>query len=252
MDPSQSFSSDSTMVASKTFELLLDQIKSSNLNFQLQLSPFSAIISLKKTLVKDKFGSPLMPQTSSNSTEIAALTKKNLHLENVVKSLKSDFEISVIECEKSFKTIAKLEKELEEFRVRNVEIKKETFNQELLENTKHMESLSTYVKKIEKENETLLNHIDENKLVIADLEASTKTQKSISSRLNREMSETKANYQKEKVEATKNHKTEIKSGKRSLGQERKEKIRIERKLEALEKESEVKLNDENLPRNKSN
>ena len=225
MNPSQNSCSDPTMVASNTFEFLLDQIKSSNLNFQLQLSPFSAIISLKKTLVKDKFGSPLLPQTSSilldnSMSEIAALTKKNLHLESVVKSLKSDYEISVLDCENSHKTIAQLEKEIEQVRMSNVEIKKETFNHELFENT-HIESLSTCIKDLEKEKEALLNYIDVKKLDIADLEASNNTQKSISNRLNREISEVKANYQKEKREAAKIHKAEVKSWKRALGQERK-------------------------------
>ena len=44
------------MAASKAFNKILDCVKSSNLNFCLQLSPFSANISLKKTLVKDKAG----------------------------------------------------------------------------------------------------------------------------------------------------------------------------------------------------
>jgi hypothetical protein len=33
-----------TMVASRTFDSILQQIQSSNLNFQLQISPFSAIL----------------------------------------------------------------------------------------------------------------------------------------------------------------------------------------------------------------
>ena len=43
------------------FYKILDQIKSSNLNFQLSLSPFSAQISLKKSLVKDRSGNCLLP-----------------------------------------------------------------------------------------------------------------------------------------------------------------------------------------------
>ena len=49
------------MLASTMFYKILDQIKSSNLNFQLSLSPFSAQISLKKSLVKDRSGSFLLP-----------------------------------------------------------------------------------------------------------------------------------------------------------------------------------------------
>ena len=49
------------MMAEKTFSNIIQQVQSSNLNFQLQLSPFSVMISLKKTLVKDKFGNIVKP-----------------------------------------------------------------------------------------------------------------------------------------------------------------------------------------------
>ena len=51
------------MLASTTFYEILDQIKSSNLNFQLSLSPFSAQISLRKSLVKDRSGRFLLPSS---------------------------------------------------------------------------------------------------------------------------------------------------------------------------------------------
>ena len=57
----QCVNSDMNMFASKTFDNILNSIKDSNLNFHLQLSPFSAIISLKKSLVCDKLGTPLLP-----------------------------------------------------------------------------------------------------------------------------------------------------------------------------------------------
>ena len=49
------------MIAEKTFSNIIQQVQSSNLNFQLKLSPFSAMISLKKTLVKDKLGNIIKP-----------------------------------------------------------------------------------------------------------------------------------------------------------------------------------------------
>ena len=51
-----------TMAASKAFDQILEYVKSSNLNFCLQLSPFSANISIKKTLTKDKSGVHLNPR----------------------------------------------------------------------------------------------------------------------------------------------------------------------------------------------
>ena len=50
-----------TMLASATFDNIIKQILSSNLNFQIQISPFSANISLKKTPIKDKLGAPMNP-----------------------------------------------------------------------------------------------------------------------------------------------------------------------------------------------
>ena len=50
------------MLASQTFDDILNSVQRSNLNFQIQVSPFSAYISLKKSLVKDKSGSLLPPQ----------------------------------------------------------------------------------------------------------------------------------------------------------------------------------------------
>ena len=50
-----------TMLAAKTFTEVLDGIHKSNLNFQLHVSPFTAKISLKKSLVKDRTGSFLLP-----------------------------------------------------------------------------------------------------------------------------------------------------------------------------------------------
>ena len=49
------------MAALKTLEAVLTHVKSSNLNFHLQQSPFSAIISIKASFVKDKAGVSLFP-----------------------------------------------------------------------------------------------------------------------------------------------------------------------------------------------
>jgi len=53
-----------TMLASRAFDKILQEIQSSNLNFQLQMSPFSAQISIKKSLVKDRRGFTHHPQST--------------------------------------------------------------------------------------------------------------------------------------------------------------------------------------------
>ena len=50
-----------TMMASQKFYSILQEIQLSHLNFQLQLSPFSAVISLKKSFVREKDGSVRVP-----------------------------------------------------------------------------------------------------------------------------------------------------------------------------------------------
>ena len=71
----QLINSDEKMAASLTFQHILTQIQDSNLNFQLQVSPFAAVISLKKSFVKDKSGVPLprMRHLSDTSSKIEAL-----------------------------------------------------------------------------------------------------------------------------------------------------------------------------------
>ena len=53
----QTVNSDDTMAASKMFDGILSQIQL--LNFRLQVFPFSAIMSLKKSLAENKSGAPL-------------------------------------------------------------------------------------------------------------------------------------------------------------------------------------------------
>ena len=74
-----------TMVAKRTFENILNHIQSSNLNFQLQISPFRANISLKKSLVRDKTGAPLSVSHTCTykAGDIAAVSAVNLKLENL-------------------------------------------------------------------------------------------------------------------------------------------------------------------------
>ena len=53
MNAQENSVSDMRMLASDTLETLLNQVKSSNLNFTLQQSPFSAIVSIKSSFVKE-------------------------------------------------------------------------------------------------------------------------------------------------------------------------------------------------------
>ena len=52
---------DATMAATLKFDAILSTVQSSNLNFQLKISPFSAVIHLKKSLIVNKLGIPQIP-----------------------------------------------------------------------------------------------------------------------------------------------------------------------------------------------
>ena len=53
--------SELTMIAEEKFNCIISEVQKSCLNYNVQLSPFSACISLKKSLVCDKSGSPIVP-----------------------------------------------------------------------------------------------------------------------------------------------------------------------------------------------
>ena len=80
------------MMAAETFENIIFQIQNSNLNFKLNLSPFAANISLKKSLVKNKSGIPLLPKANAVDDDIAILIEKNHRLENeLFRGVKNEF-----------------------------------------------------------------------------------------------------------------------------------------------------------------
>ena len=72
--------SDFTMIAVNSFNAIVSQVQNSGLNYQLQMSPFSAFISLKKSLVRDMSGCPILPAAviqNCNKTEtVSSLMKK--------------------------------------------------------------------------------------------------------------------------------------------------------------------------------
>lgn len=56
------FNSDVQKYAMSAFDDIICRVRRSNLNFQLQLSPFSAVISLKKSVVKNSEGVQIIPE----------------------------------------------------------------------------------------------------------------------------------------------------------------------------------------------
>ena len=97
-------------MAAKKFEDILNQIRSSSLNFHLKVTPFTAVIHLKKSITKDKTGNFLQQSTFANGTNndngVDELMTKNLALEQEISDLK-------ISCLKTSESLAEIEKKLE-------------------------------------------------------------------------------------------------------------------------------------------
>ena len=82
---------DFSSLASKNFEYVLKSVKESNLNFQIQLSPYSAFISLKKSFAKDKDGQPVVGASVCNTEAKTTLIEKNRLLQDELQSWKDSF-----------------------------------------------------------------------------------------------------------------------------------------------------------------
>ena len=125
-NPTESYGSDngnSTMEASASFETLLKHVES-QLNYKLELSPFSAVISLKKSFIKDKSGNVLQPILTNYSSiqvnQSSFLKTRILSLDNENEKLKADYTFAVNDCEEAHGAVAKLEREIERiFNVKN-------------------------------------------------------------------------------------------------------------------------------------
>ena len=168
------------------FDNIINDIRTSNLNFQLQISPYSAQISLKKSLIQEKSGylhstSTLKTPTPASKVQnsdfvIAELAAKNLQLEK-------DLTFAVEDGNNCRVKLKSLEHE--------IIIKKES------EDKSWMESLEHELKNLKNENEKLKDKIKEQKDEIVNLEKIVKTKADISSRLNRELCEVKNKNEEE-------------------------------------------------------
>ena len=90
-----------TMMASQKFYSILQEIQSSHLNFQLQLSPFSALISLKKSFVREKDGSvsfPLHLGDKVSEAEISDYKGRNEKLVMELDTLRCKYEDVFDDC----------------------------------------------------------------------------------------------------------------------------------------------------------
>ena len=55
--------------ANNAVDAIIQAVKKSHLNFYIQESPFSLLINIRKTFIKNKNGDPLMPPLSDTSDD---------------------------------------------------------------------------------------------------------------------------------------------------------------------------------------
>ena len=217
-----------TMVATRTFENILHHIQSSNLNFQLQLSPFAATISLTKSLVKYKTGAPLSLTSpcTYNAGDIAAVTAAKKKHENDLMSIKKKYENAV-------QKIDSLEAK--------ALVKTEALDEDDFKSKKNIQNLNAHIKQLVKEKEDCRRKIETQSVEIKDLEFSNKTKQAICDRLNKELSETKLRFSKDRTKISKEHKAEVKFWQKELGEETKIKIQLEKTIEDNENNNELRF-----------
>ena len=214
-----------TILAQKTFDKILEGIQLSNLNFQLQVSPFSAEISLKKSLVKDRHGVIRLPPLSEDQEyEISMLKDENQNLKKTLETFHHNYEQVVNEFSEAKNMIKILEASVNKL---NKPIKNES-NQDIIENLKH-ELFDLTI-----ENKSLREKIEIKEEEINDLENNIKVKVKLSEKLNKELNETKIRAERDKAATSKTHKAEVKSLKKDLGEERKKTIKVEKKLENIQ------------------
>ena len=226
------------MHASNAFEQIIDQIRTSNLNFQLTMSPFSAQISLKKSLIIDKSGLIRQPQSlaaadiSKLVSDSANPVAENEELQKALKILKDDYDRAVNDCHEANEKIKVLEK---------LPMKKEHSNID------EMEILQIENNRLNTENFEYSRLVKEQSEEICNLKNIIKTRTEVSNNLNKKLGDIRIKSEKDIAALKRSHKVELKFWRKELGEERKQKMKLEDKLERLRSSDGSKTVDAKIP-----
>ena len=203
-----------TMIATEKFNNILQQIQSSQLNFHLQISPYSAVISLKKSLMRDKSGNVILPSPTTlrhaSSDSVEKLVDTIVKLEKDITDLTKKYEDAIDDGVNAHQIIEKLEKRQLEAQIKVEET--ESLNE------KHLYS------EIEKLKVAQEGRDEE----IHNLRIANKSSEEVSEKLRLAMCESKDKFEKEKVQLVKDHKAEVKAWKRDLGEANSKVIKLEK------------------------
>ena len=136
------------MLAAQVFDEILDRIQKSNLNYQMQISPFSAVISLKKSLIKDGSGSLLLPPVhTAIGADVTKLVTKIHELESDLAVQKNNYDKAVNEIENTCEKLRGLELIKTEFAT-SLEIENKKLKQEMKVLTSKIENKALEAKQL--------------------------------------------------------------------------------------------------------
>ena len=213
------------MLASKVFQHILDQVQSSNLNFQLLVSPFSAQISIKKSLAKDKEGNTLLPPINLQDESYDSFNKshddlvdKNRNLTKELLILQGNYDVVVNDYNKACETVQNLENQIKH-EIKSVITKSD------------IEGYASEIKELKLDNAVLQSKIDDQNTTISELKVVNKNSIEATNRINKEMHQLKNKHLNEKAVLIKDHKIEVKAWRKDLGEMNRENIKLKAKLE---------------------
>ena len=102
------------MLASKKFDGILREIQASHLNFSIQLTPFSALISIRKSFVTDRSGAVILPENALHDKSHGSMVgdSPQNQLERNYNDLQKNYAKTVGDYTAALETIQTLEHEL--------------------------------------------------------------------------------------------------------------------------------------------
>ena len=222
---------------------ILDNIQDSHLNFKIEMSPFSAIVHLKNSLIQDRNGVPLLPPSPTAGIvhdhlylKSETLTKKLIKQESVINSLKSDLELAIDECEETNQKYAHLENSCDILSNKLAALEHENNQLTAILEAKIKAEKDKDLLEVENDPDTLKKEMNwmKNKNANNDL---------VIKKLNSEIVKTKTKAAEDILAIKKDFKQEIKSWKKDLGNEREINIKLEAKLEDLTNKDEFNNNN---------
>jgi hypothetical protein len=195
---------------------------------------------MKKSLITNKFGISLFPPPADSAllqqekSQNIVLSQKIDCLETEISDIKRDYEEVLLGQNEALEHVAKLENELKAAKSDNTALR-----EEILANVKTKEDSITKgvneeIMKLKQEKKSLESLLNENIDQIGDMNSEIKRIEAASNVLNKELVKARTKSPSIKSDDVKALKVEIKLWRKELGEERRQKINLEKALSELE------------------